>query len=314
MQESLLIKYSYDSRDGFDLGAIGESFMGFDAVLKELLDIAQLGESVQIKTSKVQQGSIEVINAVVLIDVMPFHNVESFLEFLRIAAPEALNSANTFFSGLADGHRSVNDYFAQNPVDQTVAERIVELIVVYIVSSLAVSRKLKKSQSIPVDSKASDRQIKRLKRMISTGKYKRALKPITEGSASSIKVATLSTKQNRSVTISEANVGDYLPDDSMILPEYENGQEVRLTGELQSLQSTHGDTMKIRVDNIDPKNSLLVATPSDGVNIEDYAGYFKKQVIFDAEIFRKTMYKRPELIIHSMSLAQTQLLDDEETQ
>jgi hypothetical protein len=285
--------------------------MGFDAVLKELLNIAQIDESVQIKTSRVERGSIEVVNALILIDAMPFKSVDVFLEFLRIAAPELLNDANTFFSVLKDGHRSVNDYFAQNPVDQTVTERIVELIVTYLVSSLVVSRKLKKSQIIPVDSKASDRQISRLRKMISTGKYRRALKPITEGSTSSIKVATLSVGRKSSVTISETNVGDYLPDDSMILPEYQNGQKVHLTGELQSLQSTHGDTMKIRVNGIDPKNSLLIATPSDGVNIEDYAGYFKKQVIFDAEIFRKTMFKRPELIVEDMSLAQTVLLDEE---
>lgn len=308
MQDSLLIKYTYDSQDGFDLSVIGESFMGFDSVLKELLNIAQLEDEVQIKTSKVQQGSIEVINVLVLSDPMPFHNVEVFLEFLRIAAPELLNQANTFFSALSDGHRTVNDYFAKNPVDQTV----IQLILTYLVSSLATARRLKKNQGIPEGSKASERQVKRLRRMISTGKYKRALKPITDGNTTSIKVAALSTEENKSVVISEANVGDYLPEDSMILPEFENGQKVRLTGELQSLQSTHGDTMKVRIEGVDPQNALLVATPSDGVNIEDYAMYFKKRVVIGAEIFRKTKYKRPELIIESMELAQTNLLENEE--
>lgn len=146
--------------------------------------------------------------------------------------------------------------------------------------------------------------------MVSTGKYKRALKPITDGNTTSIKVAALLNKEKKSVIITEANVGDYLPEDSMILAEFENGQKVRLTGELQSLQSTHGDTMKIRIEGIDPQNALLGATPSDGVNIEDYAGFFKKKVVLDAEIFRKTKYKRPELIIESMELAQTSMLDE----
>lgn len=308
MKESLLIKYSYDSQDGFDLGAIGESFMGFDSVLRELLEIAQIEEDVQVKTSKVQQGSIEVLNFIILTNPIPFHSVEVFLEFLRIAAPELLNGANTFFSALGDHHRTINDYFAKNPVDQTVAEKIVELIAMYLVSSLAISRKLKKHNMIPENTKASDRQIKRLRKMVTTGKYRRALKPMVEGGTSSIKIATLAARRDQEVIITEVNVGDLLPDDSMILPEFENGQMVRFTGELQSLQSTHGDSMKIRIDGIDPQNSLLVATPNDETDIEDYAIYFKKKVILTAEIFRKTMYKRPELIIQNMELVQASML------
>jgi hypothetical protein len=82
---------------------------------------------------------------------------------------------------------------------------------------------------------------------------------------------------------------------------------VQLTGELQTLQSTKGDLVKIKVDGIDHRYSLLSGFPADGTDIEDYKDLFKQRVAFTAEISHKTPYKRPELIIIRMEPEQEQL-------
>lgn len=302
MQESFVIKYSYKSDEGFDLASIGESFVGFDALLKDILEIAQLGEAIEIKTTRVQQGSIHVYNAIISLNTIPFDNPAVFLEFLKIAGPEFINNANTFFSAIHGIHRSVNDYFVNNPVDLTLAT----FIVGYIVGSIDIAGKLKGNKSIPTGVKASPRQINRLRRMVEGGRYRRAFMPITGGTVSSIKVAALNINK-KEIVISENNVGNYLPDDCQILPEFVNGDIVQLDGELLSLQSTRGDIIKIRVNNIDPQNCLLSGTPVDGTSIEDYKQFFKQSVTVKAEISRKTLYKRPDLIIISMALLQGEL-------
>jgi hypothetical protein len=302
MQESFVIKYSYKSDEGFDLTSVGESFMGFDAVLKDILETAHLGESIEVKTTRVKQGSIEVYNALVSLNHLPFDSVPAFLEFLKIAAPELINEANTFFSSMHGVHRTVNDYFARNPVDLN----LLMLVAGYIVGSMDLAGKLKGNKGVPKDTQASPRQINRLRRMVEGGRYRRALTPITHGSVASISLATVS-KQAKSLSITESNVGNYLPDDGKILPEFANGDVVTLTGKLLSLQSTRGDMIKIDIDGIDPQNSLLSGVPVDGTNIEDYKEFFKQLVLVEAEINRKSLYKRPELVIRTMSLAQSEL-------
>lgn len=308
MRESFLITYDYKPESGFDLAALGESFMGFDAVLKEILDIAHLTDKVEIRTTRVEHNSIDVYNAIQLtIDTMPFVNVQDFLEFLRIAAPELLNDANTFFSAIHGVHRTVNDYFARNPVDMGILGAIAG----YIIGSIRVAGKLKKGTKLTKETEAaSPRQVRRLRKMVEGGKYKRALSPIIEGSASRIKIAALDTLKE-GVIISPSNVGEYLPEDAKILPDFANGSVHTLSGELLDLSSTRGDSVKIRINGIDPENSLLSGTAADGSSIEDYARFFKQEVTIEVEISRKTMYKRPELIIRKMDLRQQPLLPDD---
>ncbi|HSE29208.1 MAG TPA: hypothetical protein VLA77_01325 [Candidatus Saccharimonadales bacterium] len=302
MKESFVIRYEYRPEDGLNLTLLGESFAGFDSLLKDILETANLGEEVEIKTTRVQQGSIEVFNALVTLHPIPFTDVQAFLEFLRIAAPELLNDANTFFSNIHGIHRTVNDYFARNPVDMAVAG----LIIGYITGAIRTSAKLKNGNKLPNDSKVSPRQISRLKRIVESGRYRRALAPITEGVISTIEIKpTINTSEG--VKITERNVGEYLPEDDKILPDLHNGDRIKLSGELLSLQSTRGDVLKIKVDDLDPRFSLLTCTVADGASIESYKHLFKERVVFEAEVVRASYYKRPELVVYAMSQQQEEL-------
>lgn len=306
MKDSLLIEYKYDPNDGFDLKLVGESFVGFDALLKDILDTAHLKDKVEIKPIRIEHGSIDLYNALTIIDTSPFNNVQDFLDFLKLAGPDLLHQANNFFSTANEVRKTVNDYFKEYPADV----QLETLIINYIVTHMLVARKLKKNSSSITDKDGTPKQINSMRRMIFSGRYKRALMPIAEGKTTSITLRSVDDKSKPKATFTESNIEDYLPDEAQILPEFINGEKVTLTGQLLNLQSAKGDEVKLRIDNIDRNNNLLVGFPAHGADTKDYVHLYKKRVHIEAEIYRKTLYKRPELVILEMTESQQQIEDN----
>lgn len=300
MHESFVIKYEFQSSEGFDLALIGSSFVGFDRVIKELLQYANLSDKVEVRTTRVKQGSVEVLNTILSLDPLFIQDPAQLIEFLKIAQPSLISDINSFLAIKG----TLNEYYSKNPLDFEVTL----LVSAYLINSMRLASKAKQGDKAMIESSdATPRQIKRLKNMVRRGHYKKALAPITQGNISRVEFSTLNKDKKISVVISDENVGDFLPDDEQILPDLSHGDRVPMTGELQLLGSTHGDSMKIRVRDIDPENSLLDATLVEGLDIIDYKDLFKQAVYLDAEIVRKNMYKRPALVIHEMTALQEKL-------
>lgn len=301
MKDTLHIKYEFQDRDGFDLALIGSSFIGFDRVIKEILLSAGISEKVEVRTTSVKQGSVDVVNSIVLLDPTFIQDPRHYIEFLKLAAPELINGFNTFMAA----KNTMNDYYAKNPLDFEVTL----LVTAYLLRNFRLAGFAKKGDKAMIEaSSASPRQIKRIRSMVKRGYFKKALAPITSGNISSVKISGQVQKDKKqSVDIDETNVGDYLPEDAQILPDFIDGENKRITGELQLLGSTHGDSMKIKVRDIDPENNLLDAKLADGLDITNYSYLFKQAVFIDAEIQRRSMYKRPTLVINKMTPLQEQL-------
>ncbi|OQB05445.1 MAG: hypothetical protein BWY19_01027 [bacterium ADurb.Bin212] len=303
--ESLLIKYD---GDGFDLGLLGESFSGINSVLNNLCEFSGVQGEIRVKTTRISEGSVEIYNAfhVVLSGHHPFSTVQELYDFLRIASPELLQQAQNYFSAIGQAHRDINTYFVDHPFDNSI---LCNLLTAFVLGSFKWGGKLK-NMILNRDNELgeiSNRQAAKLRSMVLSGRYKRVFKPITEGNIPSIKLSSIGLDIPRSIIVSEKNVGDYLPDDSRILPELENGSVHSFTGNLVALQSTKGEILKLKVYGIDPAYNLLTAHPCDGKSTEDYKEFYKKNISFEAEVLRATMYKRPELIINRMSLMQMTL-------
>lgn len=301
MRESFSIKYSFDSSEGFDLALLGSSFVGFDKLVKELLLNAGLEDKVAVRTTAVRQGSVEVLNTVITLGPTFIQDPKHLIDFLRLAGPHLISGVNTFVAV----KNNLNDYYAKRPVDF----QIEFLVAAYIVKSIYVAGKTKLGDKAAIESSdATPKQISRLRKMVNKGVFRRALAPITQGSVSEIKVSSSkSQKPEDAVVISETNVGDFLPDDEQILPEFKDGDRIPLTGELQLLGSTHGDTMKIKIRDIDPDNNLLDARPVEGLDIVKYSELFKQAVFVDAQIQRKSMFKKPTLLVFEMTALQEKL-------
>lgn len=299
MRTSFVITFDFEAKEGFDLALIGSSFIGFDRVIKELLIYAGLSEKIEVRTTQVRQGSVEVLNSILTLDPLFIQDPRQLIDFLKIAEPALINGLNTFLATKND----LNEYYAKNPLDFEISL----LITAYIINSIRLAGIAKRSEKEALKkSAATPRQIKRLHNMVKKGHYKKALAPITHGSISSVGLKSTDTK-TIPVLITPENVGDFLPDEDMILPEFTDGDLVNLTGELQLLGSTHGDSMKIKIRDINPEHCLLDATLGEGLDILNYRELFKQAVFVRAEIKRESMFKRPTLEIDELTSLQEKL-------
>lgn len=297
MEPNLLIKYTEqnEASEGYDLGLLGESFSGFNDVFKELFEISEMQGDLVIKTTSISEGSIDVHNLIQVISSAPFHDVKDLLNFLQVVDHSLYEKASEFFSEIGNGHKTVNDFFNHNQFDSNL---ITALIAVYFPSMISWAGK-QKDRLFTRDENGNtlpEAFAKKLQQMIKKGKYKKVLKPLTENNVSKMQVAA-TRNSGYMVSIDETNLGNYLPDDEKILPDLENGSVHTFTGEILALQSTKGETLKVKVHGIDPKYQLLVAHPTDGKKTEDYKDFYKQQINLKVEIYRKTFFKRPELII-----------------
>ena len=294
MNENLLIKYieQDDHLPGYDLGLLGESFSGFNEVFKELFEISQIQGELVLRTTRISEGSIDVANLVqIVIEHSPFKEPKDLLDFLQVVSVTLHQQAENFFNAIGNGHKTVNDYFRENQFDNSV---VTGLLVLYFPKML----------------KWAGKQAKKLQNMVSNGRYKKALKPLTENGISSVKVMTLS-KDSFEVSIDETQLENYLPEEEAILPELENGNIVNLSGQILALQSTRGEKLKFEAEGINPRYKLLTAHPPDGKNTEDFMDYYKKIVNVRAQVYRKTLYKRPEIIILEIELGQGELFPEQ---
>lgn len=304
--DSLLIKYQYSSEKGIDMKLLGESLVGFDRVLKDIIEIADLTDKVEYRINRIEHGSVEIFSSINIISNIPFDSQSSFIDFLKLAAPELVTQANTFFSTAHEAHRSVNDYFSRNQFDNNI---VTGLVVAFILKAFDLAGKINSKKATAKDLEATTpKQAKKLDKMVIEGRYKRAMAPMTEGDVERIELSSLRPNQDIRTTVSEQTVGDYLPEEEKILPYLTNGERVTLAGQLVTLSSARGDEMYMKVLNIDKRYSMLRCTPGDDLSIEECAPYFKQMVSVEAEIFRSTLFKKPVLIIHEMSLFQQSLL------
>lgn len=320
MNENLLIKYIEQDNEGpgFDLGLLGESFTGFNDVFKELFEISQIQGDLVLRTTKISEGSIDVVNLVqVVISHSPFKDPRDLLDFLQIVDATLYQQASNFFNAIGNGHKTVNDFFREyefsgSVVSGSVGGIISGLVVLYFPKMIAWSG-LQKSQLTTENEggeKISERSAKKLQNMVASGKYKKALKPLSENGVSSVKIVALKSGQAQ-VVIDEAQLEKYLPEEEKILPELQNGNIINLTGQILALQSTRGETLKFEASGIEPKYKLLTAHPGEDKKTEDYKDFYKKLVNIKAEVYRKSLYQRPELIIQAIETSQTELFTEE---
>lgn len=314
--EPLVMRYLDGNSEGFDLGLLGESFSGFSGVLSDLCELTNIKGKIHVRTTRIEHGSIEVFNLIqVVTDTLPFARPQDLLDFLRVADQELFEQARTFFNAVGNAHDAMSAYFEEHSFEGNL---LANLIGSYIIFMLGRSQGLK-SRSPNKDNEIEGltaRQASKLRTMIATGRYRKAMKPLTEGNVSAIVFAgnahTSASAIVPTATITEHNVGNYLPDESKILPELLNGQVVKLSGKVVGLQNTKGDILKIKVNDIAPQFSLLIAYPDDDKASEDYKDFYGQEVVVTAEILRRSQYKKPEIKIKAISARQTSLIEEEE--
>lgn len=308
MQSNLYIKYVMNDQEntGFDLSSLGESFIGFNTVFKELFEISEISGELEIKTVRISEGSIITEIALNVLTNIPFDNIKHLQDFLEFTDQELLTQLHNYLSQFQNAHKSINDFFKEFPFDQEV---LIVLLTIFITRMVSTAP-LEKEKIVIIDrekNKIPQRYAKRLHQMVRERKFKKALKPIIENNVSEIAMSTTKVFK-KPVSINESNFEDYLGEEEKILPNLQNGDTHSFTGEILALQSTRGEVLKFKAYGIEPKYQLLIAHPSDDQSTEDFMEFYKKEVNIKAEIFRKSLYKKPEIIIKGIELVQQKLI------
>lgn len=308
----ILIKYieKEQNSSGFDLGLLGESFSGFNDTFKELFEISGIQGELRIKTTEITHGSILVSNSLqIILSGIPFQDIRSFLDFVQIAAPQMFVKASEYFNQIGNAHTSLNDYFNTHEFDSQLFN---VLAAVFFTKLISVKQSQENNPTALVSIgtiNISQRYIDKLNQTIHMGKFKKALKPLIEDNISAIEITPVSNEDEQ-VIIDQNNFNNYLPEEEMILPDFENGMIKELKGKLVKLQSTRGEKMSFTCYGIEQKHSLLTAYPDDGKNTEDYTNFYKKDVVVKAEVCRVSIFKKPDIKIKEIELLQEELFNN----
>ena len=312
MQPNFFIKYrGIDEQNDsqVDLVALGESIVGFDAVIREIFRISKIKGDISINASKTREGSLIVdivITLADIIDKIPFEKVPELLDFLRVVSQEAFDKANDFFNEIGQAHRTLNDYFAKNPMDWS----LVTAFVAYMVGKASKQKKVPNIDDLPKYYAIA------LHKMIKAKKFKKALKPFIENEVSSISVSSdKKFTPQKTFEINSENFENYLSEnEEKVLPDYEDGKSYIFTGTIVGIQCSHGDSMKIRIYGFPRKYRDIVAYPPADRSTENYRSFYgkDKNIVLKAIIERTSMYQKPRLHIQEMSLQNEPLFVDNE--
>lgn len=311
--QNMLIKYQHQSDSdtkGFDLALLGGSFIGLNTVFKEFFEISGLEGELVVNTTKISEGSIDVHNLIQIIGLIPFKEIKDLLDFLQVVDIELYKQATNFFQEIGQAHRTVNDWYKDNPLDLEVTTILLTIFFTKMFRYTGVNSKNSAAEMVDENGKTIPEKFsKKLRQMVKKGAYKRFVKPITENNVSKISVMAANKSKSYVATVDETNLENFLPEEEEILPELKNGDIKNFTGEIRNLESTRGERVKIRINEVDSQYQLFTARPADGQDTEDYKEFYKKMVSVKAEVLRASMYKRPELILHSVEKMEQELFD-----
>jgi hypothetical protein len=310
MEANLFIKYKglgiNDSE--IDLATLGESIIGFDVAIKEIFKISKINADLNISVSKTRKGSLIVdliLNAILYKDHIPFDKVPDLLNFLEIANHDLWVQAKDYFKiswGVAEHvHRTANDYFADNPLDQDALVFSLGVFIKHIFDKARGQKKYPDISQLPKEYAVATHK------MIRNHKFKKALKPFVEDKVKSISMSNDYEFKNETV-VNEGNFDNYLSEEEKILPNYENGKKYLFTGKIVAMQCSKGDSLKLQVHGFSRKERDLVTYPPEGKTTKDLDDFYEEDVAIEAIIERGSLYQKPKLHIVTIKRYQQSLL------
>lgn len=310
MEANLFIKYKGLGIDDseIDLATLGESIIGFDVAIKEIFKISKINADLSVSVSKTRKGSLVVdlvLNAIIYKDHIPFDKVPDLLSFLEIANHDLWVHAKEYFkaSWEVSGHihRTANDYFSDNPLDQDALVFSLGVFIKHIFDKARSQKKYPDISQLPKEYAVATHK------MIKNHKFKKALKPFVEDKVRSISVSNDSEFKNETI-VDENNFDNYLSEEEKILPSYENGKKYLFTGKIVAMQCSKGDSLKLQVHGFSRKERDLVAYPPEGKTTKDLDDFYEEDVAIEAIIERRSLYQKPKLHIITIKRYQQSLL------
>lgn len=305
MKSEIFLKYmgSYTENDSeIPLSDLGKSLVSFEKLVGDLVKICRINGDVVVTATASRKGS-HIIDTIVHINgaigQIPFDSPEYLIQFLKIAGDDSWQKVTEYFKDLNHIREGMNGYFSKNPMELA----LLSVVIPYLIKKA----KEQKRSPIPKDDELPQRIAKELYGLIKKNGFKGLVSPIVNDSVIEIEISPDRDFRGGTTKINESNFEDYLTADNEILPDFVNGLEVVLDGEITSLKSTRGDSLTFQwIDSGTVYNLELF--PPNGKNTKNYVKFYKEKVRVTAVVERTSMYKKPKL--HLLEIEHVQFILD----
>lgn len=320
------IHYELNELENIDLKSLWKSIIWFNSLLKEAFKISKIDWEIEILAAQPKEWSIIIP---ILFDLalnhsdLLFWNVDAFLDFLKVSSLDLYNHANEYIQEVwysteneikfwtqeiknwtTSIQKSLNTFAIERPWEFAVYEKISELILGWFF--LWVFKKVKESKTKNIlDNGTPEKYFHKIKKLWKI--FKQPLFPLKNGDVKEIWFSKTWKKKDidENTKITPKNMGDFLPDSESILEKYKNWNEYDFKWEIKNFQSSRWDFLKIKVET-EEWNKLLVCKPWEWHTTEEFIQFYKKKVVFRAEVLRDSIFQIPRLKIVAQSMQEQQ--------
>ncbi|HMN11871.1 MAG TPA: hypothetical protein PKD55_06045 [Bellilinea sp.] len=304
MKNELFLKYvgAFTENDSeIPLSDLGKSLASFERLVAELVKICRVNGEVVVTATVSREGS-HVVDTIIHINnvagQLPFDVPEYFIQFLKMAGDESWRQVAEHFKDLNNIREGLNSYVADHPVDIGV--------ITWLITKLINKARNHKRSPFVEDKELPARVAKELYGLIKRNGFKGFVSPIINESVGEIEISPDREFRAGSAKINEGNFEDYLTEDNEILPDFVNGVEVVLDGEITSVKGTRGDSLTFQYIESGTVYNLELFPPA-GKNTKHYVQFYKERVRVTAIVERTSMYKKPKLHLSDIEQAQATL-------
>lgn len=305
MKAELFLKYlgSYTENDSeIPLSDLGKSLVSFEKLVGDLVKICRINGDVVVTATVSREGS-HIVDTLIHVNgtvgQLPFDSPDYLIQFLKLLGDDSWKQASKYFNDLMNIREGLNAYFGKYPIDFAVLSGVI--------ASLIKKARQQKHNPLPEDKELPERIAKELYGLIKRNGFKGFISPIVNETAGEIEISPDRNFKVGGAKINETNFEEYLTKENEILPDFVNGLEIVLDGEITSLKSTRGDSLTFQyLDSGTVYNLELF--PQNGKNTKNYVKFYKEKVRVTATIERISMYKKPKL--HLTNIEQIQICLD----
>lgn len=307
ISNKIYIRYSWFEWLELDLKTLGESLIGFNSVIPEILSNTKLNGEIKVSVVDVNQGSIIfwVELQVILTLLEAFRNIKELHEFLQVVDPEQIKNL----------HTTINHFASENPIDYDILKLVIEIMAAwglwkYLIKAFHALREQKKAPKIQWDwYNLPTRVAENFHRSITKNSFRKAFKPFVEARIHSLQVApTLDFTEKDIAEITIQNFWDYLSENQEILPQLNNWDKITVQWKLIGLQSSKWDSMKVRFAGYNKNMRDFICYPQSWTDTKDFRSFFKEDNLkMELEVVRESKYVKPRFIVHNMERSEVTL-------
>lgn len=290
------------------LSGIWDSLIWLEELLPKLLEVSGIqSNEIKVNIKSVKWWCIIFwldINLLILVEL--FRSAKAVHDFLAFIWPN--------FETICNIHRNINDYAAHNPVDFEIIKILLESWTLWTTLSYFLKKLIKilpNQKNYPItqigDIEIPNSIAQKSHSLVQKSVCKRTINPIFEGRLTKMEYSDTDSFEN-SVEINPQNSWDYVSDNQQILPEWISWSKRKIIWEIVTIQKRKWNSATIRVNWLNKSIRDLTAYPVDTLHIEEFSKLFgMKNIEFEVEISRVSLYEKPKLIVHTLNNVEQQL-------